>query len=87
MIKIKIPDYQNTEDSIIQDTRLFLQEIVGSYIEINIQNNIPKYELFLNQHMLKHNGLSDNIRCYTENSIPNKTTVGMPKFIPKLNSE
>lgn len=71
---IDVPEYLNKTDekSIIHDTRLFLREIIGIYLEIIIINNKPKYELFINQKYLENNALSDNARCYSANSVPNQ---------------
>lgn len=68
--KIYIPEYKNTQDASIDDTRLFLMEIVGSFIEIKITNNIVSHKFFNNLKMIEDNDLYDNIRCYTEHSVP-----------------
>jgi len=71
MIKIIPPKYSNTDDSVIDDTRLFLQQVSGSYIEVNIKNNeVTKCEIYNNLDMIAKNSLSDNARCYTSYSVP-----------------
>jgi hypothetical protein len=66
---VSIPAYTNDP---YKDTELFLQEVVGSYIKVDIIDNKPYIELFLNKTMIENNGLSDNARCYTDTSIPSQ---------------
>lgn len=71
MINIIPPKYSNTNDSVIDDTRLFLQQVTGSYIEVDIKNNeVTKCEIYNNLDMIAKNSLSDNARCYTSYSVP-----------------
>jgi hypothetical protein len=64
---ITTPSYT---DDVIKNTELFLKEIVGSYIKVVITNNQPSIELSLNKTMIESNYLSDNLRCYTGDSVP-----------------
>jgi Glycosyl transferase family 90 len=47
------------------DTRNFLKNTIGCYIEVNIRNNIPDISFHLNQESLNDCALSDNARCFT----------------------
>lgn len=57
-------------DNIFQDTRDFLYNVVGCYIEVNITCNIPNVIMVINKDMQYNNALCDNARCYTEHSVP-----------------
>jgi Glycosyl transferase family 90 len=76
-----IPNYQNSSNSILDDTRLFLHYVVGSYLEVEIKDNKPKWKMCLNEQMIENNALSDNIRCYTSYSVP---TLSREHLIQKI---
>lgn len=62
--------YKNTAEESINDTRLFLKEIIGSYMEITICENKVKCDFYNNEQKISNNQLYDNARCYTEYSVP-----------------
>jgi hypothetical protein len=80
-INLKFPEYDNTESSCYDDTKKFLKEIIGTYIEIKIKSNVFSYEFYVNSIMVNNHDLSDNIRCYTDHSVP---TISQEHGIVKL---
>lgn len=85
MIRPRFPKYENTDESIITDTRLFLAEVIGSYIEININSNKLNYHFFVSKEMVKNHALSDNARCYTTYSVPTlEREYGIIEVLKKL---
>jgi|688.fasta_scaffold113091_3 hypothetical protein len=58
------------DDIILDNTRKFLHDNVGTYYEVIIKDNNSTFKVVINTKMLQERGLSDNARCYTNNSIP-----------------
>jgi len=62
--------YKNTPDEQINDTRNFLMDTIGVFIEIIIENNRVDSAFFTNETLIDNNSLYDNVRCYTKHSVP-----------------
>lgn len=57
----------------INEVVTFLEKEIGAFVSVTIVDNTPKIDLFLDKSKMSQNGLSDNGRCYTLNSVPNMT--------------
>lgn len=79
----KIPIYKQL--SSYEDTRHFLQEVVGSFIEVNIKDNKSETIYWYDKERLNKNGLSDNSRHYCSLSAPNQhRDIGIDLIIKKM---
>lgn len=87
---MEFPKYLNTDisEDILTDTRTFLSEVIGCYVEVSVRTGNPNISLYLNKSMIKNQALSDNSRCYTQWSVPSQSREhGIWKVIQNLCEE